>query len=130
MLPQCGIRPSSQSLGPGGALTPPGLAPKECTFDARETVSAWSGRLAADDQVCALLGAWTEEADMGSGKNARSAKYRAFGRVVTMRPDRGRFEGDAFGDALCDAFCDAVRPHHPLGAYRLQIAATSAREKV
>jgi DNA-binding XRE family transcriptional regulator len=30
----------------------------------------------------ALLGAWIEEADMGVGKNARSAKYRGFGGAV------------------------------------------------
>jgi hypothetical protein len=47
-----------------------------------------------------------------------------------MHADRGRFEGDALSDALCDAFCDALRPHHPPSAYRLQIAISSACEKV
>ena len=47
-----------------------------------------------------------------------------------MRADLRAFEGDAFGDALCDAFSDALKPHHPLGADRLQIVASSAGEKV
>ena len=55
--------------GPGGALTPPGLAPKECTFEAGETVSVWSGRLAADDPACALL---REERPVGEVPRVRA----------------------------------------------------------
>lgn len=50
--------------------------------------------------------------------------------VVTMRAECALFAGDAFPDALGDAFGDAVRPHQPLGADRLQIAASPADEKV
>ena len=47
----------------------------------------------------ALLGAWTEEAEMGSGKNARSAKYRAFGRAVREARARRGLSQETLGFA-------------------------------